>query len=272
MSGGEVRTRSNTTTARALWSASPKLLLTASIPYIDRFHSHVVVEDLPVPELREWNYSGLGDMTVIANRTVLGGSESAPWSLSLLAGVKLPTGRDHVPDIDGEEPEPHARPGTGSTDVIAGFQVLRRIDREAGAPTIVFASSQYTGTGVGVDDYRVGRSVEGHLGASVPVLEKLWAQLQVNGMVRAHDRSESPDEAGGHAGHAIPGEGASTEETGVHENTGGAAIFLAPGLRYDVTPFLALSSYVQLPVYQNVNGTQLVAPFQFWIGTTYKLP
>ena len=111
---------------------------------------------------------------------------------------------------------------------------------------------------------------ETHLGTSYPLLDRLRLLAQVSGQSRDKDRSRVADSGtgGGHAGHGTVGAEAAT---GVHENTGGTAVFAAPGLRYEIGPWLALSTYVQLPIYQRVNGTQLVAPSQFWIGTTYKL-
>jgi hypothetical protein len=271
-SGGEVRTISHVTTTRAYCSLGSRWLVSASLPVIDRLHRHVVAEGLPEPELREWKYSGLGDLTLVGNGTVLRTrSESSPFSAAIQAGIKLPTGRRHIQAIDGEEPEPHARPGTGSTDLLAGIQLVQTLPMPAlsrGA-TVLFASALYTHTGRGVDDYRVGRLFETHLGASYPLLDRLRLLAQVSSQTRAKDRSESVESGTGdeHTGHAE-----AEAEGGVHENTGGTAVFAAPGLRYEITSWLALSTYVQLPLYQRVNGTQLVAPSQFWIGTSYKLP
>ena len=271
-SGGEVRTISQVTTTRAYCSLGSNWLVSASLPAIDRLHRHVTAEGLPEPELREWQYSGLGDLTLVGNGTVFRTrSEFSPFSAAVQAGIKLPTGRRHIQAIDGEEPEPHARPGTGSTDFLAGLQLVQTLPMPALSPgnTVLFASALYTHTGRGVDDYRIGRLFETHLGASCPLVDRLRLLAQVSSQTRAKDRSESVESGTGdeHAGHReVEAEG------GVHENTGGTAVFAAPGLRFEISPWLALSTYIQLPLYQRVNGTQLVAASQFWIGTSYKLP
>jgi hypothetical protein len=125
--GGELRTLSNVTMARAQHYFGERWQVQAMLPFVYREHSHVTAEDLPQPELREWKYSGLGDMTVLGNWIAFGAHADAPLVLGLHGGVKLPTGRKHVPDIDGEEPEPHARPGTGSVDFLMGLNLSRTV-------------------------------------------------------------------------------------------------------------------------------------------------
>jgi hypothetical protein len=270
-SGGEVRTISSVSTTKVLCSLGSRWQVSASLPVIDRLHRHVTAEGIPIPELRTWEYSGVGDLTLLGNGSLFTTRSETPLSAAILGGIKLPTGRRHIPAIDGEEPEPHARPGTGSTDLLAGVQMLKVLPLPTPdvGTSVVFASALFTYTGRGVDGYRVGRMFETHLGASYPLLSRLRLLAQVSSRASAKDRSEAVESSGSHAGHtALPGE----EESGVHENTGGTAIFASPGLRFEANPWLALSTYVQFPLYQRVNGTQLVAPSQFWIGTTYKLP
>jgi len=273
-SGGEVRTISSISTTKVLCSLGPRWQVSASLPVVDRLHRHVTAGGLPVPELRTWEYSGVGDLTLMGNGSLFTtSSEAASLNLSILGGIKLPTGRRHVPAIDGEEPEPHARPGTGSTDLLAGVQVVQNLPLPAlgEGTTVLFASALYDHTGRGVDGYRVGRMFEAHLGTSYPLFTRLRLLAQASSRASNKDRTEGVDPAsGGHAGHApLPTEEA---EGGAHENTGGTAVFASPGVRFEASPWLAVSTYVQFPIYQRVNGTQLVAPSQFWIGTTYKLP
>src|SRR5262249_21374256 len=156
-----------------------------------------------------------------------------------------PTGRRHVQAIDGEEPEPHARPGTGSTDLLGGLQVVQVVPLPArSGGSTVFASALYTYTGRGVDDYRMGRMFEGHLGLSFPLLDRLMVLAQASGQMRAKDRTEGTEAVAGgaHSDHTAGAAGTSI----VHENTGGTAVFIAPGLRCEISPSLAVSAYLQL--------------------------
>jgi hypothetical protein len=110
-------------------------------------------------------------------------------------------------------------------------------------------------------------------GAAYPLLERLRLIAQVNCRVRDKDHADPPDaEDGDHDHELVVGLEAiqQHEHVGTVENTGGTAVFLSPGLRYDVSPVLGIGSYVQVPVYQDVNGTQVAANAQFWIGMTYR--
>jgi hypothetical protein len=279
--GGERRTLSRVTTGKAIYKLNRSWLFSASLPYVSRIHEHVSATDLPEPEIREWQYGGLGDMNLLASWTALEWGDAHPLLVSLQGGVKLPTGRREIPEILGETLEPHARPGTGSTDLLAGLQLLQQlpIPSPSGGNTALFASALYMHTTHGTEGYRVGRMLEVHSGASYPVLHRLRLLAQTNLRVRGKDDvEEEAAEGGGHdhlrtlsPEHEEPGDPA---EPGHHDemgNTGGVAMYLTPGMRLEASPWLALSAHLQVPVYQRVNGTQLVAPAQFWLGATYKL-
>ena len=159
--GGEVKTRSRVTMAKAHYSFGPRALISATLPFVNRLHQHVTVAGVPEPELREWQYSGLGDTMLLGSWNAFRiGSGPTPLSVSVQGGVKLPTGRTDVPDIMGEVPEPHARPGTGSTDLLAGAQLVKLValptPSASSLPTAFFASGLYMHTGEGTDNYRVG--------------------------------------------------------------------------------------------------------------------
>jgi hypothetical protein len=280
--GGELRTVSRVTTSQATYALNRAWRFSATLPFVDRTHEHVTAAGLPEPEYHEWRYSGIGDLSVLTNWTALQLGGESPFTVALQGGVKLPTGRRHVPEILGEEPEPHARPGTGSTDLLGGLQIRKAIElpSPSGGYTALFASALYSYTGRGTEGHRVGRIFETHLGASYPVLSHTRFLGQFNLRMRGRDHHEDSDATGTDGGHShllapehddhpLPGEPA--DESGIVPNTGGVALFATPGARVEVTPWLALSGYFQIPLYQRVTGTQLVSPSQFWVGATYKL-
>src|SRR6185503_3866303 len=103
--------------------------LTASIPYLDRVHRHIANESGLFPVLQTWTYRGIGDGTLLANWTALGtGDPSSSVTVVLQAGAKLPTGARHIESVDGEQPEPHARLGTGSWDVLVGGHAMHFVN------------------------------------------------------------------------------------------------------------------------------------------------
>lgn len=262
----EVRTLSQMVHLKGHWLASRRWALTATLPYIVREHRHISNEETgPVP--RQWNYEGIGDIPVLASWSALGsGDEMSPFTLILQAGAKLPTGQRHVENVDGQEPEPHARLGTGSVDGLFGVQGLytRSAPTLGGrdAPLPLFASAVYTLTSRGTEDYRVGSVFDGSAGVSYPLADHLRVLAQLNTRLRAQDEVAPAASGGGHA-----------HDHGAHaQNTGGALVFVTPGIRVESSPFLAFSGYVQLPLYQRVNGIQIVAPYHLWLGVNYRLP
>jgi hypothetical protein len=54
------------------------------------------------------------------------------------------------------------------------------------------------------------------------------------------------------------------------EDTGGKALFLSPGIGYGVSDKLQVYGFVQLSVYQYVNGVQLTARRAFSIGVSSR--
>jgi hypothetical protein len=221
---------------------------------VDRLHRHRSNEGEEAGETFEWSNTGLGDMTVLGHWAVLGG-EDARFSLTFQTGVKLPTGRRHVTPVGGEEPEPPARPGTGSTDGMLGLHVMRPFAvptpwGEPG-PMPVFGSTLVRVNGRGTEGYRVGAAFEASAGARYPLSHRLELTLGFDSRIAGKD---------------------GVGETGAtRDNTGGAWVFATPGLRLRLAGLLTFHGAVQLPVYERVNGIQIVAPRNFVAGLIYSL-
>ena len=276
----EVETRNRQVSLRAQLALSPRWSIGASVPYLDRVHRHIVNEVGAAPELRSWQYRGFGDASLVGNWMALGsGDPTTPVTVVLQGGVKLPTGDRHVEAIGGEEPEPHARLGTGSTDLLVGGHLMHFL----GVPTLsgaasslpLFAGVMYMHSGRGTDRYRVGRMFDATAGSSYPLFDRLRLLSQMNFRWRGRDDAGVPHEGAHH--HLLAGTEAAHQVTPeeaheIFENTGGVSVYASPGLRFEAGPLLALSAYLQTPIYQQVNGIQVVAPYHFWIGATYKLP
>ena len=55
------------------------------------------------------------------------------------------------------------------------------------------------------------------------------------------------------------------------ENTGGKWVFVSPGLKFYLSDDISLYGFVQLPVYQNVNGIQQTAPYNLRFGINKEI-
>jgi hypothetical protein len=246
----EVRTITRITALRATYRPAPEWTLTANLPYLSRTHEHIMNEPGMPPEPMRWSYSGVGDAEIGFSRTLLGSAEQGP-ELRLLAGVKMPTGRRSVPEVNGEQPEPPARPGTGSWDGTLGASARSRVMAPApGGARAVPLRADLTArwNGSGTDGYRSGREVQAHVSAEYSIAKAV--DFLAQGNFRARDKDDV---------------GSSDAE---RENSGGTWAFFTPGLRVGVAEEVALYGLVQIPVYQRVNRIQLVSDYNLYFGLT----
>lgn len=247
----EVRTVNRATTASLAYRPTAAWAFSATLPYVSRYHEHIH-NHLGASELQRWSYSGPGDLELIATRTVVGGAGSARYLLR--AGVKTPTGKRSVPEVDGEQPEPTSRPGTGSWDLLAGLGAEWRVDAPgAGDGTTMPLRLSLSGRlpGRGTDEYRAGAELLAHAGAEYPVIGPASALLQTNLRIRGKDDVGNTDEEAG--------------------NTGSTSLYLSPGARIAVDSRSAIYGLFQVPVYQRVNGIQLVAKSNLYVGVSRGL-
>lgn len=245
----EIRTLNRATTGRAMYRFAHAWSVSAALPYIERFHAHIH-NHLGVPEYERWEYNGIGDLELSGLRA-FGGSQSRNRYFAT-AGVKMPTGVTDVRNEAGEQPEPAARPGSGSWDFLAGAGAewrlgARRAEDEAGSiPLRLSLTGRLNGRGT--EEYRIGPQVQVHLASEVPVGRTFSLLGQANFRVKGKDDV-----------------GASGLE---EEDTGGSWLYLSPGLRVSTGTRASIYGLVQIPVYQRVNGIQLVSDANLYFGVT----
>ena len=247
----EVRTINRITSLRATWRPTESWIVTGSLPYVNRTHEHIMNEPGSPPMYMTWNYEGLGDTEVALSRDVWSGQEG-DFELRLNAGLKMPTGRTTVPEVMGEQPEVSARPGSGSWDGSLGAASRWLISmpvpsgNRGAMPLRLGVVGRWNGSGT--EDYRVGNEVQAHLSGEYPLTSALGLLVQGNW------RSKQKDEVG-----------SSGEED---ENTGGSWVYATPGLSLQVGGQARIYGLVQIPVYQRVNGIQLVSDYNVYVGAS----
>lgn len=260
----ELFTRTKSWTLNARGQVLPGLRLTAMLPYIQREHAHELQHHPGAFLSSYWKYEGLGDASALAQWTALGSVRSGIGALELQGGIKLPTGRTQVPEVtptgsffvpglEAEAPEAPARPGTGSTDFVAGLQLMRHFGvmapagRHAALPLVLSVQGRYNGKGT--DGYRVGRELHVSLSSSYPLHPVVSVLGQLNATVHGRDEVGETD--------ATP------------HHTGGTSVFATPGLRFALPGNTALYGYWQARIYEHTNGPQLVAPSHVIVGASF---
>lgn len=249
------------------YGVTPRLSLGLLLPFLDRLHQHVDNEEQEViggglgdTEIvrvtNRWRYREVGDLQATARYLLLPPTTPSSPALSLLLGVKLPTGRTGVDNKEGEKAELTLQPGNGSWDGIVGLSYVQKFSvstlhgETALAPLFVTALARFP-VGVGKFGYEPGTDLLMNVGLAYPLFRK----LEVLGQINSHYRDR---DAIGHA----PG----VEQA----DTGREALFLSPGIRYHLTERLTLYALMQFAVYRRVNGIQLTSDWNFTSGMSYR--
>jgi hypothetical protein len=205
-------------------------------PYINRDHTHLhnppPIEQPADPEPESWRIRKPGDVQVIGRyQTAL--DKQLRSAAGLRAGLKLPTGSTDERNEAGELAERTLQPGTGSTDLILG--AFYRGPLTGASDWFTSATLQ---SPLEFDDgFRPGTRFGADVGARVPLAARLSGQLQLNFTRRGRDSGSEAERA----------------------DSGGSFVYLSPGLSLALNQQWSIYGFVQVPVYQRVNGRQLTA-------------
>ncbi len=217
------------------------------IPYLKRKHAHIhnphedEIAEGEEPEREEWNFSGIGDVRAVGRYQFdLGGTV-----VGAHAGLKLPTGKRDGSNDAGEIAERTLQLGTGSTDLIAGVFAKGQI---AETPLRWFAQTQWQHAIKTKDDFRPGDEITVDLGLRYLFTDAFAANIQLNTRYKRRDS------------------GANAEP----DESGGKYVYLSPGLSYAFAKGFQIYGYVQVPLYQNVNGVQLTQSTSYVAGVSYR--
>jgi hypothetical protein len=206
------------------------------LPY--DFRNYKTVDDAGNPVNRRWD--ALGDIRLNAIYTGF----SPDLSSGLTLGVKLPTGSD---GRDADIVDRDTQIGTGSTDVLLGGFHRSHFGKshwswfgqvEVDVPALKQGGYRPgieadTAWGIYHDGFSLGRA---HIS---PV-------AQIIGAWRGRDNGPAADA----------------------DNTGYQRLLLSPGIEIHLHP-VKIYADVEFPVYQHMNGNQLVAPALFKLSVSY---
>jgi len=217
--------------------------VSAVFPVVRREHHHLQNEDDGSQTPEAWKFTELGDVRVLG-RYQFTPTESPEHTLGqwgLYFGAKLPTGSHSVKNEDGELAERTLQPGSGTTDALFGAFTRRALplkDLSWFAQALVQLPLNTR------DDFKPGRRLSIDTGLRYETSERLGLLLQANALFRGRDS------------------GAQAEP----EDSGGRSLWVSPGVSYAMTKNIQAYGFVQLPLYQYVNGVQLLATRSFVFG------
>jgi hypothetical protein len=225
---------------RTAWSAvsvlgygvSGDLAVFGAVPFVDKR-----LELTTGGQRRARSARGLGDIRLFGRYTAY--QDDAPgrtFRVAPFAGIEAPTGEDDETDSFGRLPA-SVQPGSGSWDpfggIVATYQTLQfQIDAQASYQANTEANDFEFGDVVRLDASLQYRLWPRTLGGGVPGF--LYGVLETNLVHKDKNESGGVDD----------------------ENSGGITLFIVPAVQY-VTKRWIVETAVQLPVFQNLNGTAL---------------
>jgi hypothetical protein len=211
-----------------------------ALPYVDRDHSTFPEGDASIATSHS---SSVGDARVLVRWQGF----TPEHDTGIQFGLKLPTGRHDVRfatgPVAGEPLDRGLQPGSGTTNLLLGVYRFGPMGQDwdwfaQGLAEVAFGSS---------DGFRPGAALNLNAGVRYVANARVVPELQLNGRVSRRDSGIEADA----------------------DNSGGTLIDLSPGVTVKLTDKLHLFGYVQLPLYQRVNGFQLAPRTTTSIGARY---
>ncbi len=255
-------TRNNYLTSSLDYNNGETWGVTVVLPFIQREHMTYGVDGWPSGGAQGYKSqtTGLGDVKVIGR--YFGFSEQKNWGLQF--GLKLPTGNNAQTGVligNGQitAVDPGLQLGTGSTDLIAGIYRFGHI--QATENWGYFANLQFQATvapkstptnidalqvpnGGPYGSYRPGNSLNMNGGINYQGFDRWTPMLQFNFIDKRTDSGNAADTW----------------------STGGALLYVTPGVLYSANESSQFYANVQLPIYQNLNGIQIAPTFIGSVG------
>ncbi len=216
--------------------------ISAQLPFVQRDHFHIHNHHgAQLPE--SWHFQEIGDMRVLGRWRLASGDTTH----GVMGGLKLPTGKTDVKNDDGDAAERTLQPGSGTTDAIVGYYA-NSMGLLAETPVRFFFQTLVQAPANQSKGFRPGAMYSADVGMAYPLASDWSALVQLNGSIK--DRDRGPE--------AEP------------EDSGGSFVWLSPGVSYAAGHATQLYGFVQLPVYQRVNGVQLTAHWTASVGFSVR--
>ena len=214
--------------------------ITVSLPWYDRSHATIAEGDTEISTSHD---KGIGDLRIMGRYTGLAEQRSVGFEF----GLKLPTGefdsKFRTGPQAGETLDRGLQLGTGTTDLLLGIYNFGNFAPDWG----YFADALLTQPLNSRDDFRPGTGINVNFGVRYSGWETLQPQLQVNGRFEKRESGANADV----------------------DNSGASLLYFSPGGTWNFSRRFSAYAFVQLPIYQRVNGLQIEARWLASVGLHY---
>lgn len=230
------------------------LLLSINVPYITRNNIRAGEEEGGIPEVHHHgDAQGIGDISTLLQYKIV---DKGTRKVSLLAGVKLPTGKTNIFDGD-EQLESHLQPGSGSWDILAGVAFSQTFNE-----ITLHGSMLYQYTTKGEQETELGDLFSYNVALSYSMIKPELSHLHTG------KQHTDPWAFGVDVFTELNGESRAKDKiAGIEdENSGGDALFLSLGTRLTTNKGDSLFTLLSLPVYENYHGLQTENDYKVLVG------
>jgi hypothetical protein len=195
---------------------------------------------------------GVGDAIILVKYRLIRANVVNQLDASIGAGIKVPLGRSHL-TINGILLPADMQPGTGAWDGVLWGYLSQGFIPTLPLNLFLSASYRYTGSnaryGSNQEGYTFGNELVANLGVGFRTDTELDFSLAMRFRITTSDWF---------AGENIP-------------NTGGQWVYAIPGVNVKVLDNLTVRASGQIPVYRNLDGTQLTTSYTASVTRFYAL-
>ena len=210
-------------------------------PFFARYHTTIAAGDTAISTS---DFRRLGDVRVVGRFQGF----SADHTTGVQFGLKLATGsfneRFSAGPQAGTPLDRGLQPGTGTTDLLLGAYHYGVV----GPSWNYFVQALLQQSLDDREGYRPGTAITANLGVRLALTPRIAPQLQLSFHVEGRESGPNADVA----------------------NSGATLAYLGPGVTVSVTRGVTAFGFVQIPVYQNVNGYQIEPAFTASVGLHYQ--
>jgi hypothetical protein len=183
---------------------------------------------------------GIGDLRITGRYQGL----SADHSTGITFGLKLPTGETDDTFKDGSPLDRGLQLGTGTTDLLLGGYHFGNINRDwdyFAQATLQIALNTH-------HNFRPGNGLNASAGVRYMGFETFIPQLQLNARVEKRESGSEADKP----------------------NSGATLLYFSPGVTVPINKSVQAFGFVQVPIYQRVNGYQIEPNVLLSAGLRYS--
>jgi hypothetical protein len=207
------------------------------LPYFDRYHTTIAAGDTAISTSHT---ESIGDVRLVGRYLGF----TADHSIGAQLGIKFATGSFNNDFISGPQAgEPLDRglqPGTGTTDLLIGAFTFGAFARDWD----YFLQGMLQQPLNSRDGFRPGTGFNLNTGVRYMAYEHVVPSLQINARIEGREEGENADV----------------------DNSGATLVYLSPGVNFQLAGAVHGYVYVQLPIYQRVNGLQIEPRWTATVG------